>query len=110
MPAMKLDINTLVRQVAAERDIEPDKLIEAVAEAISSAARKHYKERSVRTEIDSLSGEVQCWKVRSVVEEIEDPEAEMTLEEAREHDPDIEVGGELTWPLDTSQLGRIAAQ
>jgi len=107
---MKLDINTLVRQVAAERDIEPDKLIDAVAEAISSAARKHYKERAVKTEIDAESGEVTCWKYRSVVDEIEDEETELLLEEAREIDPSVEVGGELRWPLDTSQLGRIAAQ
>ena len=84
---MRLDINTLVRQVAAERDIEADKLIDAVAEAISSAARKHYKERSVRTEIDLEPARSQCWKVRNVVEEVEDPESEMTLEEAREVDP-----------------------
>jgi len=107
---MKLEINTLVRQMAVERDIEPEKLLEAVAEAIFSAARKHYTERSVRTEIDPESGEVHCWRVRTVVEEIEDPETEMLLDEAREIDPEIEVGGELTWPLDTSQLGRIAAQ
>ncbi len=54
---MKLDINTLVRQMAVERDIEPEKLVDAIAEAISSAARKHYKERSVRTEIDPETGE-----------------------------------------------------
>jgi len=107
---MKLEINTLVRQMAAERDIEPEKLVDAIAEAISSAARKHYKERSVRTEIDPVTGEVWCWKVRSVVEEVEDPEIELTLEQARAFDPEVEVGEELRWPLDTSQLGRIAAQ
>ena len=107
---MKLDINTLIRQVAVERDIEPEKLLDAVAEAISSAARKHYKERSVRTEIDEVTGEVTCWRTRAVVEEVEDPESEMTLEEARQTDPNVEIGGELRWPLDTSQLGRIAAQ
>ena len=108
---MKLEINTLVRQMAAERDIDPDKLVEAVAEAISSAARKHYKERNVRTEIDAETGEVYCWTARDVVEEVEDPEAEITLEEAREIDPEVEVGGHvLLEALDTSQLGRIAAQ
>ena len=108
---MKLDINTLVRQVAAERDIEPDKLIEAVAEAISSAARKHYKERGVHTEIDPATGEVECWKVREVVEEVEDPETEMTVEEARAIDPEAELGSIVKLEsLDTSQLGRIAAQ
>ncbi len=107
---MKLEINTLVRQMAAERDIEPEKLIDAIAEAISSAARKHYKERSVRTEIDPVTGDVWCWKVRSVVEEVEDPEIELTLEQAQAFDPEVEIGEELRWPLDTAQLGRIAAQ
>ena len=108
---MKLEINTLVRQVAAERDIEPEKLIDAVAEAISSAARKHYKQRNVHTEIDPDSGEVQCWIVRDVVEEVEDPDVEMTLEQAREIDPNAELGTPVKLDaLDTSQLGRIAAQ
>jgi N utilization substance protein A len=108
---MKLDINTLVRQVAAERDIEPEKLIDAIAEAISSAARKHYKERNVLTEIEPESGEVSCWIVRDVVEEVEDPETEMTLDEARGVDPDADIGTPVKLDaLDTSQLGRIAAQ
>jgi N utilization substance protein A len=108
---MKLDINTLVRQVASERDIEPEKLIDAIAEAISSAARKHYKERNVYTEIDALSGEVVCWIVRDVVEEVEDPDVEMLLDEARRIDPEATVDGIVKLEeLDTSQLGRIAAQ
>ncbi len=109
---MKLDIKTLVRQMASDRDIEPEKLVDAVAEAISSAARKHFKERSVHTEIDPETGEVECWKVRSIVaeEDLEDPEIELTLEQAQEYDPEIEVGEQLRWPLDTAQLGRIAAQ
>jgi N utilization substance protein A len=108
---MKLDVNTLVRQVAAERDIEPEKLIDAVAEAISSAARKHYKERNVHTESDPLSGEAVCWTVRDVVDEIEDPEIEMLLDEAVELDSNAVVGGIVKLEsLDTSQLGRIAAQ
>ncbi len=108
---MKLDINTLVRQVASERDIEPEKLIDAIAEAISSAARKHYKERNVYTEIDALSGEVVCWIVRDVVEEVEDPDVEMLLDEARRIDPEATIDGIVKLEeLDTSQLGRIAAQ
>jgi N utilization substance protein A len=108
---MKLEINTLVRQVAVERDIEPEKLVEAIAEAISSAARKHFKERNVLTEIEPESGEVECWVVRDVVEEVEDPETEMTLEQARQIDPEAQIGTPVKLgSLDTSQLGRIAAQ
>lgn len=108
---MKLDINTLVGQLAAERDIEADKLIDAIAEAISSAARKQYKDRGVHTEIDPETGEVESWRIRMVVEEVEDPEIELTLEEGRKLDPEIEIGGIIKLEaLDTSSLGRIAAQ
>jgi transcription termination/antitermination protein NusA len=108
---MKLDINTLVGQLAAERDIEPGKLIDAIAEAISSAARKQYKDRGVHTEIDPETGEVESWRIRMVVEEVEDPEIELTLEEGRELDPNIEVGEIIKLEaLDNSSLGRIAAQ
>ncbi len=108
---MKLDINMLVRQMAAERDIEAEILVDAVAEAISSAARKHYKERNVHTEIDIESGEVESWTARDVVEEVEDPEIEMTLEEAQAVDAAAEIGGIVKLEsLDTSALGRIAAQ
>ena len=108
---MKLDINTLVGQLAAERDIEPAKLLDAIAEAISSAARKQYKDRGVHTEIDPVTGEVESWRIRMVVEEVEDPEVEITLEEGRAIDPNIEVGGIIKLEaLDNSSLGRIAAQ
>ncbi len=108
---MKLDINTLVRQLAAERDIEPEKLIDAIAEAISSAARKQYKDRGVHTEIDPETGEVESWRVRMVVDEVEDSEIELTVDEAREIQPDAEVGDIIKLEaLDNSSLGRIAAQ
>ncbi len=108
---MKLDINLLVQQMAAERDIEADILVSAVAEAISSAARKHYKERNIHTEIDVESGEVESWTARDVVDEVEDPEIEVTLEEALAIDPTAEIGGIVKLDaVDTSELGRIAAQ
>ena len=108
---MKLDINLLVQQMAAERDIEADILVSAVAEAISSAARKHYKERNIYTEIDVESGEVESWTARDVVDEVEDPEIEVTLEEAQAIDPAAEIGGIVKLEaVDTSELGRIAAQ
>ncbi len=108
---MKLDINMLVQQMAAERDIAAETLVDAVAEAISSAARKHYKERNVHTEIDAATGEVESWTARDVVEEVEDPEIEISLEEARALDPEAEIGGKVKLEtLDTSVLGRIAAQ
>jgi len=110
---MKLDIKTLVSQLAAERDIEADSLVDAVAEAISSAARKHYKQPAVHTEIDPDTGEVSCWAVRIAVEESDEPlePGEMTLAEAQQIEPGAEIGDIIKLEsLDTDQLGRIAAQ
>ncbi len=111
---MKMELGTLIRQVSHEREIEPERLVAALEDAISQAARKHYRERGVRTKIDLENGEMTSFRVRTVVatpEEVTDPTGEMTLEDAREIDPAIEVGGELVLgELDTASLGRIAAQ
>ena len=111
---MKMELGNLIRQVAHEREIEPERLVVALEDAISQAARKHYRERGVRTRIDLDEGELNCYRVRTVVateEEVTDPTLEMTLEEAQRLDPGAEVEGEIVLgELDTAQLGRIAAQ
>ena len=111
---MTMELGTLIRQVSHEREIEPERLVTALEDAISQAARKHYHERGVRTQIDPESGEMTCYRVRKVVatpEEVTDPTAEILLEEALKLDPKAEVGGEIVLgELDTAQLGRIAAQ
>jgi len=111
---MRMELGTLIRQVAHEREIEPERLVAALEEAISQAARKQFHERGVRTQIDLEHGEMSCYRVRRVVatlEEVTDPTAEVVLEEARVHDPNVEVEGEIILgELDTAQLGRIAAQ
>ncbi|HVN31461.1 MAG TPA: transcription termination factor NusA [Thermoanaerobaculaceae bacterium] len=111
---MKMELGTLIRQVSHEREIEPERLVTALEDAISQAARKHYHERGVRTQIDPESGEMTCYRIRKVVatpEEVTDPTAEVLLEEALKLDPKAEVGAEIVLgELDTAQLGRIAAQ
>ena len=111
---MRMELATLIRQVSHEREIEPERLVTALEDAISQAARKHYHERGVRTQIDPESGEMTCYRIRTVVatpEEVTDPTAEILLEEALKLDPKAELGGEIVLgELDTAQLGRIAAQ
>jgi len=111
---MKMELGILIRQVSHEREIEPERLVVALEDAISQAARKHYHERGVRTHIDLESGEMRSFRIRTVVatpEEVTDPTGEMLLDEAREIDPNAEVGSEIVLgELDTASLGRIAAQ
>jgi N utilization substance protein A len=111
---MRMELATLIRQVSHEREIEPERLVTALEDAISQAARKHYHERGVRTQIDPESGEMTCYRIRKVVatpEEVTDPTGEILLEEALKLDPKAELGGEIVLgELDTAHLGRIAAQ
>lgn len=111
---MKLELGTLIRQVSHEREIEPERLLGALEDAISQAARKHFRERGVRTVIDLDRGELTCFRIRRVVEtpeEVLDPTEEVTVEDAQALKPGAEVGEEIVLgELDTAQLGRIAAQ
>jgi len=67
----------------------------------------------MRGELDRESGEIRAYVYKTVVDadtEVEDPENQLTLDQARELAPEVEVGGELRFYKDTSPLGRIAAQ
>ena len=109
MPA--INFKDALRQAAFEKDIELSHWISALEDAMASAARKqHHIKEPVRATLDPESGDFEAFIVRQVVDEVEDPVAEWTLEEAQEHDPDAEVGGEVLIPISTEGLGRIAAQ
>jgi len=107
----QVNINEVLRQVAHEKDIDLDKWISALEHAVASAAKKqHHIAEPVRSYMDRETGQFSAFLYRLVVEEVEDPNAEWTVEEAREHKPDAEVGEEIEIPVSTRDLGRIAAQ
>ena len=67
----------------------------------------------MRGEMDHETGEIRAYVFKTVVEtpeQVEDPDNQLTLEQARELAPEVEVGGELRFYKDTTPLGRIAAQ
>jgi N utilization substance protein A len=98
-------------QVAREKDIDLERWISAIEEAMASAAKKQHRiKEPVRAHLDRETGQFSAWIVKQVVEEVEDPLAEWTLEEGRDHKPDAEVGEEILIPISTEGLGRIAAQ
>ncbi len=97
-----------------EKGIDPEIVVSAVEDAIALATRKFYKTvENMRGEMDRESGEIRAYVYKTVVETpelIEDPDNQLTLEQARELAPEVEVGGELRFYKDTTPLGRIAAQ
>src|SRR5437763_4634328 len=95
--------------------MDPEIVVNAVEEATAVATRKHYKsQENMRAELNKETGAIQAYSYRTVVEnpeQIEDANAQITLDEARRIDPNVEVGGEIRQYKSTDGvLGRISAQ
>ncbi len=103
-----------IESLSRDKGIEPEIVVGAVEDAIALATRKYYKtQENMRAEMDKESGEIRAYVFKTVVEgpeQVEDEINQLTLEQARELAPEVEVGGELRFYKDTSPLGRIAAQ
>jgi N utilization substance protein A len=85
-----------IKALAYEKSIDVDRVYGALEDALSTAARKYYKTREpLQAEIDRANGSIVIWVIKEVVEDenqIEDPQAQWTLEQARKVDPNAEVG------------------
>jgi transcription termination/antitermination protein NusA len=103
-----------IETLSRDKGIEPGIVVGAVEDAIALATRKYYKtQENMRAEMDRETGEIRAYVFKTVVEspeQVEDEVNQMTLEQARELAPEVEVGGELRFYKDTTPLGRIAAQ
>ncbi len=107
----EVPLTELLRQVAREKDIEFERLLLALEDSMASAAKKQHRlKEPVRAQFHADSGRFEAWIVRKVVEIVEDPTAEWTVEEARPEKPDAQIGDEILIPISTDGLGRIAAQ
>ncbi|HEX4966259.1 MAG TPA: transcription termination factor NusA [Thermoanaerobaculia bacterium] len=107
----EINLNEILRQVAREKDIDLERWISALEDAMASAAKKQHRiKEPVRAHLDRETGKFDAFIVKKVVETVEDPLAEWTVEEARDHKPKAEIGDEIHLPISTDGLGRIAAQ
>src|SRR5246127_2447647 len=103
-----------IEVLSRDKGIQPEIVVGAVEDAIALATRKYYKtQENMRAELDKDSGEIRAYIYKTVVEtpeQIEDPVNQITLEQARELAPEVEIGGEIRYYKPTDVLGRIAAQ
>ncbi len=106
-----VEIIQIADAVAREKNIDKQSVIDAMAQAVQIAGRKKYgTERDIRADIDSRTGEIQLYRVTTVVEEVEEELREISLEEARRISADYELGSEIREALPPIDFGRIAAQ
>jgi N utilization substance protein A len=134
------DLGRAIKQIADEKGLSPEKIMEAIEISVAAAYKKEYGKRGeqVRAKLDPKTGEVKFWQVKTIVDETtvripeegeeakeEAPAAEegearlprynaerhILLSEARELRGDAELGEEVVFPLEPKgDFGRIAAQ
>ncbi len=137
------DISRVLKQVAEEKGLEPERVLEAIESSIAAAYKKEYGTRGdiVRAKLDSKSGELRFWQVKTVVDEstvriVEEgteeaaapetvsldqqgetvlprynSERHVLLGEAKKVKPNVKLGDEMLFPLETHEdFSRIAAQ
>src|SRR5262249_54581035 len=106
--------NPLLQQIdaiAKEKGVEPDVIIGAVQDAIEAAARKRYKNETLRARFNTETGQIELCAVKRIVEEVTDPPNQISLAEAQQlYGDEAEVDMEIEFPRPTEDLGRIAAQ
>jgi N utilization substance protein A len=100
-----------IDQIVKEKGIDKRIILEALEQAVLSAANKKYRNtRELEAHYNEELGEVELFEFVTVVEEVQDSYKEISLEEAREEDPYVEVGDSLGMKIDASDFTRIAAQ
>src|SRR5881392_3112763 len=88
-----------IKALAYEKQIDVERVFKALEDALATAARKYYKTREpMETVIDRVSGQMTMYVIKEIVEDenqIEDPQAQWTLDQAKTVEPEVEVGGRI---------------
>jgi transcription termination/antitermination protein NusA len=100
-----------ITQLAAEKNLPKEVVFDAVEAALASAYKKDaLAESNVVVKIDPETGISSIFTRQTVVDEIEDPLTELTLEEGRKQRPGIKVGEFIDSEVPAQYAGRVAAQ
>ncbi len=111
--ANQLELLQTAEAVAREKMIDPNLVVEAMEESLARAAKSRYgAEMDIRVAIDRKTGKATFTRVRTVVEEeeLENYQAEFTVEQAKQYMENPEIGQQLIEEVPPVELGRIAAQ
>ncbi len=109
---MMSNLRRIIDQISRDKGIDRQMLIEGLEEAVMSAAKKKFgMRREMEAQFNEESGEMELFQFRTVVNQVEDEQTEISLSEAQQLDPEAELADEIGSQMtNVSELGRIAAQ
>lgn len=123
----KLELISAINQIEKEKGIDKEVLIQAIETAIESACKtqlnngengaqdekssqKNSKYDNVRAVIDRETGQISTFALKTVVDEVTEPQTQISLSDAQMKDPSMQVGDTVRVDFVMKDFGRIAAQ
>lgn len=108
---MNLEFINALKDIEKEKGISIEVLLQAIEHALLTAYRKNFgSAQNARIEIARETGEIKVFSRKTVVSEVADPNLEISMEKARESDPDVQEGAVIDVEVTPREFGRIAAQ
>jgi len=107
------EILLMAEVVSREKDLDKEVIFKAIEAALATATRKwHPGDIDARVNIHRDTGDYDTYRIWEVVsdEELEFPDKQIMLSEARESDEEIEIEDQIEEPMEKVEFGRIAAQ
>ena len=102
---------TALNLLCEEKGIEKEVFLDMLTESIEKAYKKNYlnPDAKVRVEINEKTGKFKLFEIRTVVDDLEDEDTEVSLDEAREINENYQIGDIIETEADVDQIGRLAA-
>ena len=108
---MLSELGRMIEELCKDKGIDRQIIINALIEALLRVAKNKYgHSMAIEASFNEEFGEVELFSFRTVVEQVNNRNKEMSLEEARIKDPEAELGDSIGEKIPTSEFGRIAAQ
>ena len=108
---MSMELKKSIDLISKERRIDRDILVDTLEEAVRTAVNKKFNNQlDIEVNFNDETGDIDVHQFKIVLDEVDDPNTEISLEEAKSIDPEVELEDELGFKLEIENLGRIAAQ
>ncbi|UCF80214.1 MAG: transcription termination/antitermination protein NusA [Acidobacteriota bacterium] len=106
-----MNVLDAIQEIGRAKEIDPESVIQATEEAFVAAARKFYRStESFIARVNRENNTIEVFLQKTAVEEVQDPDLEISVEEARRTKPDAQPGETILIPRSTREFGRIAVQ
>ncbi len=105
------EVLAAIRELTTTKQLDRSDLVELLRDGIQAALVRRYGPNvKFELDFDELKGTLRIVRLRQVVETVEDPSCQITLEEAQYEDPDFAIGDMLEEDVPFQQFGRLAVQ